>query len=92
MSGSSPVPQYVAVERDLGRGVRWYLYVCGWDHSWDEHGRETVTRWVGSRPCGGPYASRREADAEIERRYAEMGALYDEVEARAREEGRTVAW
>lgn len=89
---ASPPPQYVVVEADLGRGVKWYVYESGWDHSWDEHGRETVTQWLGGRPCGGPYASREDAEAEIKRRYAEMDAEYDYQERLAREGGYTIAW
>lgn len=74
---ASPPPRYVVVERDLGRGPK--LYIFG-----NEEGAGV--------PSGGPYASREEAEAEVERRYQEMSEFYDAVEAEARKGGYSVQW
>lgn len=75
---ASPPPKYVVVERDLGRGVKFYVYAEPVDFA--------------RHPSGGPYASEADAEAEIERRYKEMSDLYDAVERQAREGGYTVTW
>lgn len=41
---------------------------------------------------GGPFETEAEAQAAIKAWHEKMGALYDAVERRAREEGVTVAW
>lgn len=41
---------------------------------------------------GGPFPSRENAEAEVERRYEEMSEYYDAVEDAARRDGYTVCW
>lgn len=79
MTGS-PQPEFVVVEADLKRGLKFYVF----------YGPEPVPSW--DRPCGGPYASEAEAQAEVDRRYEELAAEYEWVEEQARLGGYTVCW
>ena len=88
MSGS-PLPRYEVVSGtvlfpgDEKRAGRWYVY----------RGRVDDEPYFDRRGIdGGPYGTRKEAEEEIDRRYAEMNELYEWVEEGARRGGFRVQW
>lgn len=85
---ASPPTQYSVAYLDLGRGERWYLLV-GTDadsvYRDDLRGGHRGVR-------GGPFPTRQDAEAEVERRYQEMQDEYDYVEEMARRGGYSVQW
>ena len=84
MSGS-PLPRYEVAFFDAERGEKWYVLTNPRDDDLDGP-------WSKESISGGPYASREEALAEVERRYEDMAAHYRWAEAEAKRLGYPIAW
>ncbi len=97
MTTGYPQPRLEVALLDLGRhGSRWYLLInapaddveMAVEAAAFGARSEMIKRYV----QGGPYATEADAQAEVERRYAEMQAEYEWVEEQARIGGYRVAW